>query len=53
MELTNTETNVLLVALDHMEEGILDLMRERTLRADTLGERLEACRTVRNKIEEL
>lgn len=53
MELTNTETNVLLVALDHMEEEILDLMRERTLRADTWGERLEACRTIRNKVKEL
>lgn len=53
MELTNTETNVLLVALDHMEEEILDLMRERTIRATDWAKKLDACRTVRNKIKEL
>ena len=53
MELTNTETNVLLVALDHMEEEIQDSIREITIQADTLGYRLEACRTTRNKIKEL
>lgn len=53
MQLTNTEQNVLLVALDHMEEEILDLMKERTLRAVTWGERLDACRTIRNKIKGL
>ena len=53
MQLSNTETNVLLVALDHMEEEILDLIRETTIQANTLGDRLEACRTTRNKIKEL
>ena len=53
MQLTNTETNVLLVALDDMEEEILDLMKERELRGDMWKERLEACKTIRNKIKEL
>lgn len=53
MKLTNTEQNVLLVALDHMEEEILDLMKERELRGDMWKERLEACKTIRNKIKEL
>ena len=53
MQLSNTETNVLLVALDHMEEEILDLIREITIQANTLEDRLEACRTTRNKIKEL
>ena len=53
MQLTNTEQNVLLVALDHMEEEILDLMKERTLRAVTWGERLDACRTIRTNIQGL
>ncbi len=53
MQLTNTETEVVLVALDHMEEEILDLMSERTLRADMWKERLNACKTIRNKINEL
>ena len=40
MQLTNTETNVLLVALDDMEEEILDLMkRTRTTSGDTCGKR--------------
>ena len=55
MQLSNTETNVLLVALDHMEEEILDLMK-RTLTIQAVipvEERLEACRTTRNKIKEL
>ncbi len=53
MELSKTETNVLLVALDHMEEEILDLMSERTLRGGMWRERLNACKTIRTKIKEL
>ena len=41
MVLSNTETNVLLVALDHMEEEIRELMQERELRGDMWQERLE------------
>ena len=51
MKLTNTEINVLLVALDHMEEHITDLMEERTLRGDMWQERLDACESVRTKIK--
>ena len=52
MKLTNTEQNVLLVALDHMEEEIQDLMSERTLRGDMWKERLDACKSIRTKIKE-
>jgi hypothetical protein len=51
MKLTNIEKNVLLVALDHMEEHITDLMEERTLRGDMWQERLDACESVRTKIK--
>jgi hypothetical protein len=51
MKLTNTEMNVLLVALDHMEEHITDLMEERTLRGDMWQERLDACESIRTKIK--
>jgi hypothetical protein len=50
MKLTNTEMNVLLVALDHMEEHITDLMEDRTLRSDLWKERLDACESIRTKI---
>lgn len=53
MQLTNIEENVLLVALDHMEEEILDLMSERTLHGPQWKERLNACKTIRTKIKEL
>lgn len=53
MKLSNTETNVLLVALDHMEEEISDLMSERTLRGDMWEERLDACESIRTKIKQL
>ena len=53
MQLTNIEENVLLVALDHMEEEILDLMSERTLHSPQWRERLNACKTIRTKIKEL
>ena len=51
MKLTNIEINVLLVALDHMEEHITDLMEERTLKGDIWKERLDAYRSIRNKIK--
>ena len=51
MKLTNKEMNVLLVALDHMEEHITDLMEERTLRGDMWQKRLDACESIRTKIK--
>jgi len=53
MELTNVEINVLLVALDHMEEEISDLMSERTLRGDMWKERLDTCESIRTKIKQV
>ena len=53
MELTNVEINVLLVALDHMEEEISDLMSERNLSGDMWKERLDACESIRTKIKQL
>lgn len=50
MKLTPTEKNVLLVALDHMEEHIQELMEDRTLRGDMWQERLDACKTIRTKL---
>ena len=50
MKLTDIEKNVLLVALDHMEEHIMELMEERELRGDMWPERLEACKTIRTKL---
>ncbi len=50
MKLTNVEKNVLLVALDHMEEHIQELMAERTLRGAMWQERLDACETIRTKL---
>ena len=52
MELTNVEINVLLVALDHMEEEISDLMSERNLSGDFWKERLDACESIRTKIKQ-
>lgn len=52
MKLSNTETNVLLVALDHMEEEIRDLMQQRELRGDMWQERLNACESIRTKIKQ-
>jgi len=51
MKLTNTEMNVLLVALDHMEEHIQELMKLRELRGDMWEERLDACESIRTKIK--
>ncbi len=51
IKLNNTEQNVLLVAIDHMEEEISDLMSERTLSGDMWKERLDACESIRTKIK--
>ena len=53
IDLSNTEINVLMVALDHMEEEISDLMSERTLHGNMWKERLDACESIRNKIKQL
>lgn len=50
MKLTNIEKNVLLVALDHMEEHLMEVMEERTLRGSMWQERLDACETIRTKL---
>ena len=50
MKLTNTEINVLLVALDHMEEHIQYLMEEWEC-GDEWQERLNACESIRAKIK--
>ena len=47
MELSNTETNVLLVALDHMEEHLIDIQDEVDVK-----DRLKACRTIITKIKQ-
>ena len=51
MKLTDIEKNVILVALDHMEEHIQELMEERTLRGDMWQERLDACKTIKTKLK--
>ena len=51
MKLTEIEKNVILVALDHMEEHIQELMEERTLRGGMWQERLDACKTIRTKFK--
>jgi len=50
MKLTNIEMNVLLVALDHMEEHITDFIEEAEP-SDFWKERLDACESIRNKIK--
>ena len=50
MKLTNTEKEVLAVALDHMEEHLEDLISENDFMADHLQERLEACRNLQIKL---
>jgi len=50
MKLTTLEENVLLVALDHMEEEIKELMQERELRGNMWQARLNACESIKTKI---
>ena len=51
MKLTEIEKNVILVALDHMQDHITELMEERTLRGDMWQERLDACKTIKTKLK--
>ncbi len=51
MKLTEIEKNVILVALDHMEEHITELMEERTLFGSEWQERLDACKTIKTKFK--
>ena len=53
IDLSNTEINVLMVALDHMEEEISDLMSESSFSCDIWEERLDACKSIRAKIKQL
>ena len=53
MNLTPNERNIILVALDDMEQEISDLMSERTLRGDMWKERLDACESIRTKIKQV
>ena len=49
IELTNTEANVLAVAIDHMEEHLLDLQVELS-DVKFIQERLDAVTTLRKKL---
>jgi len=49
IELTNTEANVLAVAIDHMEEHLLDLQVELS-DVEFIQERLDAVTTLRKKL---
>ena len=60
MKLTEIEKNVILVALDHMQEHIKELMEERkdllVLDLHLFGEnlwqeRLDACKTIKTKLK--
>ena len=51
MKLTEIEKNVILVALDHMQEHIKELMEERTLRGYMWQESLDACKTIKTKLK--
>lgn len=53
MKLSNTETNVLLVALDHMEEHLEAIEYDGVISEDTYNLRMEAVRTARTKIKQL
>ena len=48
-KLTNTEANVLAVALDHMEEHLLDLQVELS-DVEFTQDRLDAVRTLQTKL---
>ncbi len=52
MKLTNVEMNVLAVALDHMEEHLLDLQVELSdvPHENLVTRRLEACRNLQTKL---
>ena len=48
MKISNIETNVLLVALDHMEEHLNDIQDEVHVK-----DLLKACKTIRTKVKQL
>ena len=53
MKLTSREMNVVLVALDHMEEHLEIVMEAGDFRFTHMYElRMEACKTARTKIKE-
>ena len=52
-KLTNTEANVLAVALDHMEEHILDVQMTCHPDIDLTQDRLDAVKTLRTKLYDL
>jgi len=51
MELNNYEKNVLLVALDHMEEHLEAIEQDGVITEDTYNLRMEAVSTARTKIQ--
>jgi hypothetical protein len=51
MNLTEIEKNVILVAVDYMEEDILELLEEPALQGGLWQKRLEACKTLRIKLK--
>ena len=50
MKLTNIETNVLSMALTHLEEHIEDLISNNDFMEDHLQEKLDACRNLQEKL---
>ena len=51
MELSNYEKNVILVALDHMEEHLEAIEQDGCITEDTYNLRMEAVSTARTKIQ--
>lgn len=54
IKLNNTEQNVLLVAIDHIEEHLNELVQEYPEgKRDVLHERITSCDSIRTKIKQL
>ena len=51
MQLTDYEKNVILVALDHMEEHLDAIEQDGIITEDTYNLRMEAVNTARTKIQ--
>ena len=51
LELTNYEKNVILVALDHMEEHLEIIEHDGAITEDTYKLRMESVETARTKIQ--
>jgi len=49
-KLTNIELNVLAVALDHMEEHLLDIQLKMDVDVEATQNRLEAVKTLQTKL---